>query len=152
MNRRRLLGISAITAWTGVSFKQRNRPTKIVKGATRRDLDARVAGEHLPNAPNDRSQIRRHSFFDAVGDTPWCWVVVTGLNSSRPISDDGELAAATIDFLPPTLERGHSTSGQDLTLRYDGALRPNNEGTDVKPPSPSGDELSFSIVHRRLRY
>jgi hypothetical protein len=57
----------------------------------------------------------------------------------------GELAAATQDFFAANFGTGSvSEADKTLTQHFDGALRPNNEGTDVKSTvSLTADELKL---------
>jgi Lipocalin-like domain len=59
-----------------------------------------------------------------------------------------ELAAATQDFFAANFGTWSvSEADKTLTQHFDGALRPNNEGTDVKSSlSLSGDELKLTNV------
>ena len=76
-----------------------------------------------------------------------------------------ELAAATLDYFAANFGTWSvSEADKTLTQRYDGALRPNNEGADVRSSiSLAGDELKLislaalptgnriEIVYRRAK-
>jgi hypothetical protein len=77
--------------------------------------------------------------------------VTLGGNSNRPkfktASDPTteELAAATRDYYANFGTWSVNEADKTLTRRYESALRPNNEGTDVKTSvSLAGDELKLS--------
>ena len=87
------------------------------------------------------------AFFDASGR--YAVVLERGdrpkfKSPSQPTTE--ELAAATSDFFAANFGTWSvSDADRALILRYDGALRPNNEGTDVKTSvSLAGDELKLS--------
>jgi hypothetical protein len=68
-------------------------------------------------------------------------------SAGQPTTD--ELAAATLDFFAANFGTWSvSEADKTLTQRYDGALRPNNEGTDVMTTvSLTGDELKLTSVN-----
>jgi hypothetical protein len=67
-------------------------------------------------------------------------------SGSQPTTE--ELAAATTDFFAANFGSWSvSEADKMLTQRFEGALRPNNEGTDVKSSvSLTGDELMLTNV------
>jgi len=66
--------------------------------------------------------------------------------ADKPTAD--ELAAATTDFFAANFGTWSvSEADKTLTQRYDGALRPNNEGIDIKSSiSLTGDQLKLVNV------
>jgi hypothetical protein len=60
-----------------------------------------------------------------------------------------EVAAATLDFFAANFATwSMNETDKTLTQRYEGALRPNNEGTDVKTSiTLVGDELKLTTVN-----
>jgi hypothetical protein len=67
-------------------------------------------------------------------------------SASQPTTE--EVAAATRDYFAANFGTWSvSEPGKTLTQRFEGALRPNNEGTDVKTSvSLAGDELKLSAM------
>jgi Lipocalin-like domain len=149
MNKRILLSISAIIV-LGLAFvsstaiaQQQSLKEQLVGTWT---VVSRV--NTLPNGTKRPiSNAKGILFFDAGGR----YAVVLGRgdrpkfkSANQPTTE--ELAAATSDFFAANFGTWSvNEADKTLTLRYDGALRPNNEGTDVKTSvSLAGDELKLS--------
>jgi hypothetical protein len=149
MNRRNLLSISAMTV-LGLAFFSSNAI------AQQKSLKDQLVGtwtvvsrvNTLPDGTKrPLSNAKGIAFFDAGGR----YAVVLGRGdrpkfktANQPTTE--ELAAATSDFFAANFGTWSvNEADKTVTLRYDGALRPNNEGTDVKTcVSLAGDELKLS--------
>jgi hypothetical protein len=149
MNQRSILSISAITVLglaltSGSAIAQQKSLKEQLVGTW--TVVSRV--NTLPDGTKrPLSNAKGIAFFDAGGR----YAVVLGRGdrpkfktANQPTTE--ELAAATSDFFAANFGTWSvSDADKTLTLRYDGALRPNNEGTDVKTSvSLTGDELKLS--------
>jgi hypothetical protein len=150
MNRRSILSLSAITALglsllPGSGLSQQKTLKEQLVGTWTLVTYERVASGTKQMIANPKGIL----MFDAGGR-----YVMAGERGDRPKFKSAgqatteELAAATQDFFAANFGTWSvSEADKILTQHFDGALRPNNEGTDVKSSiSLTGDELKLINV------
>jgi hypothetical protein len=152
MNRRSILNLSAITAF-GLALLPGNvaAQTKSLKEQLVGTWTLVAFERSAPSgATGPIANPKGFLIFDAGGH-----YVMVGERGDRPkFKSPGqptteELAAATQDFFAANFGTWSvNEADKALTQRYDGALRPNNEGTDVKTlVSLNGDELKLTSMN-----
>jgi hypothetical protein len=151
LNRRNVLSLSAIAALTlpllpgGAMSQQKSLKEQLVGTWMLVSFERTANGAKQPVA-NPKGIL----MFDAGGR-----YVMAGERGDRPKFKSAgqpttdELATATLDFFAANFGTWSvSEADKTLTQRYDGALRPNNEGTDVMTTvSLTGDELKLTSVN-----
>jgi hypothetical protein len=151
MNRRGMLSISAMTAF-GLALLPGSAAAQ--QGTLKQQLVGTwiLVSYQITASDGTKRQIASPKgmlIFDAGGR-----YVMAGERGDRPKfkspaqATTEELAAATADFFAANFGTWSvGEADKTLTQRFEGALRPNNEGTDAKSTvSLTGDELKLTSV------
>ena len=151
MNRRSILSISAITVLglallqTSTVAQQKTLKEQLVGSWTLVSQEFTAPNGTKRQIPNSQGILifdasGRHAFVSGRKDRP------KFKSASQPTTE--ELAAATLDYFGANFGTWSvSEADKTLTQRYEGALRPNNEGADVRSSiSLAGDELKLTSL------